>query len=343
MMGRQIQESAVVSASCQASFINLSASSTLREIGRRPWQKAAFVIRLLREVRRELRRCKPDLVYVTPTSTLPGFIKDYLVVRLVRKAGVRVVVHFHNKGVSSRQDRWLDDRLYRSFFKGTDVILLSRSLYPDVRKYVPENRLHICPNGIPDLPHVRVEHTGFRFLFLSNLIPTKGILVLLEACRVLKEKGRRFQCEFVGAGTVGMEADKFVEIIRSMGLEGMVVYSGPCYGEEKVKALARSDAFVFPTFYPYECFPLVLLEALSMELPVITTREGAIQDIVEDGVDGILCQQQDLSGLVRAMEYLLDHPDKAREMGSKGRERFLGQFTSRCFESNLLSILQKLI
>lgn len=87
---------------------------------------------------------KPQLVYVTPTACGGGFYKDFVVVQLLKLMRRKVVVHYHNKGVVTRQDKKLDDWMYRRFFKGIKVILLSDALYEDVKKYVKREQVLIC-------------------------------------------------------------------------------------------------------------------------------------------------------------------------------------------------------
>ena len=119
--------------------------------------------------------------------------KDFVVVELIKLLGYKVIVHYHNKGVATCQDKWLDDKLYRIFFKNIKVILLADALYQDVEKYVKREYVFICPNGIPT--SLDVEPTSERnnvipqLLFLSNLLVDKGVLVLLDALKILKERG----------------------------------------------------------------------------------------------------------------------------------------------------------
>ena len=132
VVGAQIRDSRRVSDAFECRYLNLSASSSLEEIGRRRFRKLFFVAHLLRQVLRELRGWKPDLVYLTPTSQLPALFKDFAVACLARMYGCKRVLHFHNVGVAARSDRWLDDWVYRRLFDDARVILLSDRLRPDV-------------------------------------------------------------------------------------------------------------------------------------------------------------------------------------------------------------------
>ena len=354
LVGSAIRESTLVNDTFDTRYINLSSSVSLEQVGRFSFGKVRTVFRLLSEVRRTLREWKPDLVYMTPSSTMPGLLKDALTARLVRRKGCKALLHFHNKGVAARQNRFVDDRLYRMLFRDAFVILLSRLLYPDIRKYVPEERVSYCPNGVsvPALDFsTALEMTGktppsaplemTRILFLSNMIRSKGVSVLVDACRMLKERGIAFRCSLVGALSADYPGDSLVTEIWEKGLEGYVSYEGPRYGEEKWKAFSEADVFAFPTFYPDECFPLVVLEAMGAGLPVVTTTEGALPEMVREGEDGFLCPKQDPEALADALARLLSDPALRARMGESGRARYESLFTLERFERNIVDILKR--
>ena len=351
LVGSAIRESALVNGAFDTRYINLSSSATLEQVGRFSFGKVRAVFRLLSEVRRTVREWKPDLVYMTPSSTMPGLLKDALTARLVRRKGCKRVLHFHNKGVAARQDRFVDDRLYRMLFRDASVILLSERLYPDIRKYVPEERVSYCPNGVsvqaldfstaPAAPLEMTEEVP-KILFLSNMIRSKGVSVLVDACRILTERGIPFRCSLVGALSADYPGDSLTAEIREKGLEGCVFYEGPRYGDEKWKAFAEADVFAFPTFYPDECFPLVVLEAMGAGLPVVTTAEGALPEMVREGEDGFICPKQDPTALADALARLLSDSALRTRMGESGRTRYETLFTLDRFERNIVDILKRL-
>jgi len=343
VMGAQIRDSRMVADAFEGRFLNLSASTSLEEIGKGRFHKLLFVIRLFRQVRRELREWKPDLVYLTPTSTLPGLYKDFLFVLLVRRYGVRTVLHFHNKGVAARSGRRLDDRVYRRLFDGMDVIVLSEALRADVAKYVPADRMAVCPNGL-DLPSVMARRPatgGFQILFLSNLLPDKGFVDLLDACVILRREGLPFRCRFVGAPSASVSKEDFLRCVEERGLDGAVVYEGAKYGPDKQAILSEADVFVHPT--REDCFPLVILEAMAAGLPVVSTREGGIPDEVEDGVTGILCGKGNPAELACALKRLMEDDALREWMGRAGRDRYERLFTASCFERRITEILRSYV
>ena len=320
MVGKYIKESECVSNAFECRYINMTLAQSLEDIGKGGMKKLLALREKLKEIRRAIRVFQPDVVYVTPNSAGGAFYKDYVIVRtiqtsLLREASRRadgklgqIVLHFHNKGVRTRQDRWLDDKLYRRYFKGVKVMLLAEGLYKDVEKYVKREDVMICPNGIPapqdpsDLktpptPLLRGEKTmsdysnrrltppeqgeteGVRLLWLTNIMLTKGIMEYLEALRILKERGVKFVADFVGGETVEMSAEAFDLALTTMGLTDCCWYHGRKYGDEKEEFFHKADVFVLPSYT--EAFPLTILEAMQYGKAVVATNVGGISAEVD--------------------------------------------------------------
>ena len=202
------------------------------------------------------------------------------------------------------------------------------------------------PDGVPAMsvaPSLRGRAGGEapHLLFLSNLIPSKGVYVLLDACRLLSERGVAFACDFVGGETKEIDRATFEEAVRERGLEGMVCYQGPKYGEEKERYFAHADIFVFPTFYFNECFPLVLLEAMQWRLPLVSSDEGGIPDLVKDGVNGFVCPREDAHALADALGRLITDPALREQMGERGHQRYREEYTLKAFEQKFVSEMYK--
>lgn len=179
-----------------------------------------------------------------------------------------------------------------------------------------------------------------NFLYLGNLIPEKGVLVLLEACRILAKEHKTFRCHIVGAGTKALCVEECRTLVENLNLVDVVEVHGPLYGDEKEKMWERCDVFVFPTFYHNECFPLVILEAMQHALLVIATPVGAIPDMVIDEKTGHLVPIQDVKALSDTMLLIMNNTSLLRRMGERGHERYLDNYTTKHFEENLTDILR---
>ena len=197
------------------------------------------------------------------------------------------------------------------------------------------------PNGVSAMsaaPSPSGEGWGeAHLLFLSNLIPSKGVYVLLDACRMLHEQGLSFVCDFVGGETKEIDRATFDAAVKERGLEGIVRYQGPKYGEEKERYWERADIFVQPTYE--DCFPLTIVEAMQHRLPVVSTTEGAVPDLIQHGVNGYTVERKESAPLAEALAQLITHPTLRHEMGAAGYARYQELYTLEAFERQFVSCL----
>ena len=344
MVGQYIKNSNSINTSFDSQYINLSTSKTVDEIGKNPLRKISRYIKILLKVFTSLVKHNPKIVYLAITAKGIGFYKDFPIAFLAKLFGKKLVLHFHNKGVILKQNNLFDNFLYRIVFKNTKVILLSKLLYDDVKKYVNEEDAYYCPNGIPVVEYENSNTNANQtpeLLFLSNLIESKGVFVLLDALKILKSKEINFHCNFVG-GEGDISSQQLKQKISKLNLQDFVTYHGKQFGDDKYRLFNLSDVFILPTFYENECFPLVLLEAMQFSLPLISTYEGAIAEIIDDNETGYLVEKQDSIDLANKIQQLIENPSLRKSMGEKGREKFEKKYTLFHFEQNMTEILTKI-
>ena len=346
VVGQYIKDSKVVNNAFDTRFINLSTSLTIDEIGKKPIRKITRYIKILSKVIVSLIFYNPKVVYLAITSKGPGFYKDLPIALLVKLFGKKLVLHYHSKGVSNYQHKIIDHWLYKILFKNSKVILLSENLFEDISKYVSKKDVYYCPNGIPVVEYSNnnlslQDKSTPQLLFLSNLIESKGVNILLEALELLKDEGVVFHCNLVGGeGDISLNQLNFK--IQSLELEKYVSYLGEKYDQEKYEIFNSSYCFIFPTYYHNETFGLVNLEAMMFELPVISTNEGGISDIVKHNETGFIVEKKNPVALFESIKQLIQNPELAKRMGKKGRVRFLELYTLEVFEKRLKYILNQI-
>ena len=133
------------------------------------------------------------------------------------------------------------------------------------------------------------------------------------------------------------------EQIENLGLSSKVHYAGKKYDIEKHEVFEKAHIFAFPTHYPNECFPLVLLEAMQYSLPVISTPEGGIRDIIDENITGFIVKQKDAKGLADKLEGLINNPHLQIEMGKAGYIKYKEQFTVEMYGKRLNNIFRSKI
>ncbi|MDC3319267.1 glycosyltransferase family 4 protein [Flavobacteriaceae bacterium] len=345
MIGKYIKDSKIINTSFETNFINLSTSKTVDEIGKKPFVKVRRYFKILLQVIISLIKHNPKIVYLGINAKGIGFYKDFPIAILTKLFNKKLVLHYHNKGVQFKQHKLLDNILYRILFKNTKVILLSKRLYKDVSKYVKKEDVFICPNGIPtsdDLKDSSLKVNDIpQLLFLSNLIESKGVFILLGALKILNDNNVKFHCNFVG-GAGDISSEQLNQKINDLKLQNCVLYLGKKYDNDKHEIFKASNIFLLPTHYHNECFPLVLLETMMFSLPIISTSEGGIPDIVKDGETGFIVNKQNSNQLAEKIKWLIEHPEEASIMGKKGSTRFMKYFTLNIFEKKLVNILSQI-
>src|SRR5205814_950053 len=102
------------------------------------------------------------------------------------------------------------------------------------------------------------------------------------------------------------------------------------------------DILAFPTFYCYETFGFVLLEAMQAGLPVVTTRRAAIPEIIEENVNGVFVKEQDAADLADKILQLIDDPALRTRMGEANRTRFKNFYTHEHYGQRMIAVFETL-
>jgi glycosyltransferase involved in cell wall biosynthesis len=341
IVGQSIQQSTGINHAFNCRYLNILLSRELHDTGKIGMKKAFTTVWSLILCLKEIILFRPDACYLAVTvNSSFAFYRDVIFVAMLRLFGVKRIFHLHHQGAKDKQHSSIGNALSRFLFHDAEVIILSKNLYNDIEAYVPENRTHVIPNGI-EFPNIKDSTNLFKeqsdILFLSNLLEAKGVYVLLEACQLLKRTTPQFNCVLIGGkGDISPEA--LQAKIQALQLENQVRYVGVKYGEEKYRYLTAAGMFVLPTLK--EAFPLVLIEAIQFGLPVISTNEGGITDIVIDGKNGFIVPKGDATALAEKMAMLLKNEEIRTTMGACGRQLYQEKFTLEKFESNLSAVLQ---
>jgi len=169
-----------------------------------------------------------------------------------------------------------------------------------------------------------------RMLSVARLVPFKGLTHLVEACRLLVARGYDLRCEIIGDGE--LRADLEGQIVAA-GLDGHVVLRGACPQDEVRQALDGASLFVLPSIDAghgdVEGVPVSLMEAMATGVPVVATRTGAVPELVEDGVTGLLVNAGDAEALAGAVARLAGDGMLAGRLGMEGRARARRDFDLR--------------
>ena len=287
---------------------------------------------------------RPHLVYYTIVPYGWSFYRDILFVAIIKLFRIKLVYHLHGKGAlaSYKKNKFLYDFAYNN----VSVICLAEKLKQDIPFF--KGNTFIVPNGIPVInfePILKesLKDQTVRVLYLSNFIKSKGVLVLLESAKMLKKEQLKFKIQLIGQYRNEITKEFLEKYIHDNQLVDFVEIIGPTYGDDKVSYLKNADIFVFPTYYKNEAFPLVNLEAMQFSLPIISTDEGGISEMVENKETGFLVNQKDSEDLADKISQLILDNKLREKMGQKGRDRFLKNFTIEIFENNLMNVFKTIL
>jgi len=317
------------------------------------------------EMRRQLEIDRPDVVHVH--SVYPMFSPSVLVA--CRRAGVPVVmtVHSHNLTCPTwyhlREGRvceiCIGGHEYRCVLKNCRNNILESSAYA-LRSAVAR-RFRLFHDNVTVLivltPFAkgRLLRAGFhddQIAVVPNPMPVKQISAALPAGQYVAFAGRVSQEK--GVETLRAAADLMPDIPFKVAGDGPalsdLMATAPRnaeflgrLGPDKLRAFYENSRFVVVPSVCFEQFPMVILEAMALGLPVIASRIGALPEIVEDGLTGRLVEPGNAEDLAEKIRSLWNDPELCHRMGQAGRQKVMLQYTQEAYYHNLMAVYQRAI
>lgn len=173
--------------------------------------------------------------------------------------------------------------------------------------------------ALVDARETETRTAAYGLLAVAQLKEKKGLRYLIEACRLLADRGRTLTCEIVGDGPLRGDLEK---LVRDLGLEGTVMLSGARPFPEVLQSYRRASAFVLPCIVASDGdrdgIPNAILEAMVAGLPVVSTSVSGIPEVVRDGDTGLLVAEADAVAIADAVERLLEDPHLSIMLGQRG-------------------------
>lgn len=182
---------------------------------------------------------------------------------------------------------------------------------------------------------------GAHILSVGRLVPKKGYEYLIRALAKLRSEGVSAELSIIGDG----ELEHLLKaLVDELNLTAHVHFLGRMPEEDTVAHYQRADVFALASVPlpdgDMDGLPTVLIEALAMELPVVSTALSGIPEIIEDGVTGRCVPPFDVEALAAALRWLLEYPDQARMLAQCGRERVEAQFDRNKNAAKLYDVFQ---
>ncbi|WP_291321956.1 glycosyltransferase family 4 protein [Desulfonatronospira sp.] len=342
-MNQRVHESKILRSTFSINSICISYMQSRADMGKLKLSKLFVFMYTIKKLIIELWNFRPAIIYFQISPHGLAFARDFVFVCLMKLFNIPIVFHLRGKGIRNKSK--LSKLFYKFCFCNEYVICLSSLLTYDIED-VYKGKPFVVSNGIPDSSFIGskalLSNNIPKILFLSNLIISKGILDFLEALKIINDKKFKFEGIIVGA-EADLNSYKLNNTLKSKGLREKIQYLGPKYNDEKCRIYHDSDIFVFPTKMSWECFPGVILEAMQFNLPVVSTREGAISEIVDDEVTGFIVEKSSPQQLAEKIEILIKNPQLRQQMGQAGRKKYEEKYTLQHFEENMKNVFQEIL
>lgn len=278
-----------------------------------------------------LLRHRPEIVQLNTSLEPKSYWRDLAFLCVSKMLNRRVVYQVHGGALPEEffANSTLLTALLRRVLAWPDVVvLLAEVELAAYRRFVPAQRLVVIPNAIETGNLVRrtlveVNSGQLHLAYVGRLAKNKGVFEAIEAFAKLITQGHDLRLTVAGAGPDELHLK---ELVRKLNLEGRVHFSGPVFEEDKDALWCSVDIFVFPTYHR-EGLPYALLESMAAGAVPVTTRVGAIPDVLQDGVHGLLVMSKDVDMLAQALARLVGDRTLLLRLAQAGRARVLEQYT----------------
>ena len=191
--------------------------------------------------------------------------------------------------------------------------------------------------------HVPAEDGAVRIISVGRLIEKKGFEYLIDACAQLAGTGYAFHCSIAGSGPL---QNALQARIDKYHLQARVSLLGAMNQAQVQDLYRRSDLFALPCVIAQsgdrDGMPNVLLEAMALQLPVVTTPVTGNPELVQDGETGLLVPERDATALAGALERLINDEALRRQLGQQGRRAVLDGYDIHRTADQLAAIFQKI-
>jgi glycosyltransferase involved in cell wall biosynthesis len=326
--------------------VRMAFSTDMASMGRFSVKKVLVLASTIARIAVARLRTGARVLYYPPSGPekVP-VMRDIVLLCAVRWMFARTVFHFHAGGVSTYRQQLpaLLRPLFDLAYGRPAAAIRTSHLNPDDGATFGAGMNVVVPNGVPNMatsvPPPAAAPGPPTVLFTGVLIPSKGVLVLLRALAVLRERGVPVVGEFMGHWGDAQFQRACQDFVREQGLEEQVDFLGVLTGQAKYERFAACTVFCFPSFFPSESFGLVLLEAMQFAKPVVSTRWRGIPDVVADGESGYLVPIEDHLAVADKLQALLSDDVLRQRMGLQGKRIFSERFTLEAFHSRMEKLL----
>jgi glycosyltransferase involved in cell wall biosynthesis len=311
--------------------VRMTFSRNIEEVGTFQLRKVLVLLSTLVEIVRARWKSRARILYFPPAGpTIVPVIRDIVLLIGTRWMFQYTVFHFHAAGLTeiySKLPRLLRP-LYNLAYRNADLAIFTAKSSSVAGSVLGAKSISIVPNGIADRGVEQVFERSRSadhipcILFMGILCEGKGLLTLIEACSLLQREGIAFRAVCAGTYGFGTSCEEIDALIEDRGLKQHFKFPGILLGDEKWEAFKKADIFCFPSHYFAESSPVVLIEAMSFQLPIVTTNWRGIPDIVGGSGGAFVVEPKNPQVIAEHLAKLLRDRELREAMGRKNRRWF---------------------
>jgi glycosyltransferase involved in cell wall biosynthesis len=311
------------------------------------FQRIKQVWQTARKFRRIMHGEKFDLLHINTSFETKSILRDAFSLFWFKNGKTKIFLKFHGSDIELLKTANFALRfLIRYLINAADGIGLLSSEekrgfvdagFSEEKFFVVKNALTIFPQK--SFPQVENFSAGepFRLIFVSRLIPTKGLLETIRAVSILRDEGFEVCLDVLGDGETRLPAE---ELAKSLKIGEFVNFHGHIAEETVQEFYRKSDLLVFPTFH-IEGFPMVIFNALQFGLPVVTTKIRAAADYLRESENCLFCEAKNAESVAEKIAEILQNKDLRVRMSENNRA-LAKEFTAENIAPEYLEIYRKL-
>ncbi|WP_396141530.1 glycosyltransferase family 4 protein [Flavobacterium sp.] len=286
---------------------------------------------------------KAKIIYITIGQTFYGVLKYAPFIFLAKLLNKKVLIHLHGNHLLNEYNSLigLKKQLFSHIINRADnAIVLSSSLRNNFEPFIASNKIFNLFNFYEDNIYISEEEflkkkfTKVNLLFLSNFMEEKGINVLLEAIKKIKNKGLSINIKIAGNKTEDNNIDMYLKELP------FVEYCGVVKDDKKKELLLWANVFCLPTFYKMEGQPISIIEAMATGNLILTTKHAGIPDICTEE-NAIFCKKNNVEDLTDKILFLINNINFIQTIATHNYKQASIKFTQDNFIKDADKILKQ--
>jgi len=296
---------------------------------------------------------RPNIVHINPSLDRKSIYRDLIYVIISRFFNNKIKIVTHMRGwyesIAERfqKKKILNFALNYIFLNSDAIIVLAKKFKMSLLNFsIDSDKIFVIPTAAnvndfnKNFSNAYIGNT-IRILFLSRLSKDKGLREIGDSINDIVERNKDKKIKFIFAGD-GRDKKYIENYIIKLGVEEHVKFMGYVRGNAKINLFLQSDIFLFPSYCAEGC-PNAVIEAMAAGLPIVSTNVGALEEIIENRVNGILVEKYSVEQIVDAINLLIKNSELRKRIGENNRKKAIEEFSIHLIFQKIEGIYDELL